>query len=238
MKARTFRLSRWLLIALLLGVLAGFALAFWAKTQSDNPEEVTTSVAAPKPAPPREVQNTTIDATGNLIITYSDGSVSNVGKVVGAEGQPGEGLYPTTEQLDGAIERYCADGRCDADNPTEAQVLRAVAFYCSGGTCRGDRGMQGPAPTAQQLEAAVAAYCADGRCRGETGATGTTGATGAQGVAGKSPEMACVIRTTNNTSTRYVAWKYAGEPDTEYRNIYQLPVWAVGENCVDLRGEQ
>lgn len=228
MKVRTFKLSRYLLAGLFVLLVAGNVAAIWWHAETGR--QVTTSIAAPT-ATPREIDSTTIDSSGNLIITYSDGSVSNVGRVVG---ESGEGLYPTQEQLDDAVLRYCADGRCDADNPTQTQVLQAVATYCSNGTCRGKDGQRGPAPTAEQLQAAVTAYCSNGQCRGATGLQGPAGATGAQGAPGRTPQMACVQRTTNNTPTRYVAWKYTDEPNSAYRDLYQLPPWAQCTNPVDL----
>lgn len=61
------------------------------------------------------------------------------------------------------------------------------------------------------------------------------GADGAPGANGRTPFMSCVIRTTNSLPTQYIAWKYTDEEDSAYRDLYQLPAWAQGQNCVDLR---
>lgn len=71
--------------------------------------------------------------------------------------------------------------------------------------------------------------------KGDKGDTGATGATGAAGTNGLTPEIACVIRTTNSLATRYAAWKYTTEARTEWRDLYKLPTWAECTNPIDLR---
>lgn len=69
--------------------------------------------------------------------------------------------------------------------------------------------------------------------QGLKGYTGEQGVPGVNGVDGKSPVMACVIRTGTPNKT-YVAWKYETEPDAAYRDLYLLPNWATCNNLVTL----
>lgn len=71
--------------------------------------------------------------------------------------------------------------------------------------------------------------------KGDTGATGATGVAGSNGTNGLTPEIACVIRTTNSLATRYVAWKYTTEANTAWRDLYKLPTWAECTNPIDPR---
>lgn len=233
------RLINIVFAAALVLLVGGFVWAFVYNLKTkDDPEEpiAKTSIAAPSPDTPRELVSAEIDTTGNLILTYSDDSVENVGRVRGASGNDGKGLYPTDEQVRLAVNAYCMNGKCDAKNPTQGQVMQAVISYCAGGECRGSDGKDAVV-TAEQLISAVAAYCQDGRCKGQTGDTGAAGpagATGPQGAAGRDTTMACVIRTTNGTATRYVAWKYTTDDNSTYKDIYKLPNWAEGSNCIAL----
>lgn len=165
-----------------------------------------------------------VDGNGNLNFVYTDGTTVNVGHVVGKDAVA---LGPTDTQIAEAVSSYCSDGQCDGKLPTPEQVAAAVTQYCSNGSCLGAPGQNA---TASQVMAAVAQYCGTGAC------TGPQGATGAAGPNGLSTSMACVIRMTNNIKTQYVAWKYTIEPSSAYRDLYKLPVWAQGSNCVDLTG--
>lgn len=117
----------------------------------------------------------------------------------GPSGEPGDdgeegprGPGPTAEQVEVAVTRYCAEGRCQGDDgqsatPEDVQV--AVSLYCNAnGQCRGQDGAdgatgqdgapgdQGPPPSADQVAAAVVAYCSTrNECRGATGAQGSPG---------------------------------------------------------------
>lgn len=217
-------------VLLLLLFVTLMAVSIYRSAVSDNTVPVSTSIAVPEPKAkePREVKEVITNSSGDLLITYSDGSVQNVGRVVG---QDGVGQGPTRAQISSALLEYCTNGRCDSRAPTQEQIIAALAAYCSGGICKGDRGVDAPPITGDQIAAAVSNFCSDGRCKG---ATGETGATGTAGIPGREPFIACVQRTTNDTPTRYVAWKYADEQDTAYRDLYKLPVWAACQNPVEL----
>lgn len=212
----------------LLIVLTGAAMYLNLVNQQAQP--ITTSIAAPKPSSPREVDNIITNDNGELIITYSDGSVQNAGIVRGSAGKDGQ--VPSKAQLSAALFEYCAGGVCDAKQPTQEQILSALAIYCSGGNCKGERGADSTPVTAEQIRAAVANYCSEGACKGSVGATGATGPAGTNA---DSTVIECVIRGTTAASTRYVAWKYSLEPQTSFRDIYQLPIWATCTQPVDLR---
>jgi hypothetical protein len=226
------RIIKIVLAVVLVLFAALMALAIYAQTASRNSQPISTSISVPQPKPPREVKDVLTSDSGDLIITYTDGSTQNAGRVVGASG---ESQAPTQSQISAALIEYCASGRCDSKAPTQQQILEAVATYCAGGICKGSDGSKGADAqpiTADQILAAVTSYCADGRCKGADGQS----ITGAQGEPGKSPVMNCVARTVNGLNTKFVAWKYETEPNSAYRDLYKLPVWAECTNPVDLTG--
>ena len=203
----------------LLGVLMAYAIIIGSTTHKDP---LPTSIAVQTPQPPREVKSITTNDDGNLIITYTDGTIQNAGRV---KGDNGEGQYPTQAQLSAALIEFCSGGKCDAKEPTQEMVVKALSVYCAGGICKGADGKNVTPITAEQIATAVANYCADGRCKGAVGATGLTGDT---------TTLSCVTRTVSNKPTNYIAWKYTLEPDTSYRDLYKLPVWAEAQNCKTL----
>ena len=197
-----------------------------------NRPEISTSLAVPRPPAPREVKSALTDSkSGDLIITYTDGSTQNAGHVVGY------GQAPTQAQISAALLEYCADGRCDGQAPTQQQIVDALTLYCADGICKGKDGAAGIPITAEQIATAVSSYCADGRCRGADGQSvkGDTGEIGPRGPAGQDAVLSCVTRSLNNGTANFIAWKYKDEADGEYRNLYKLPSWAEASNCVDLR---
>lgn len=228
-----------LIIAVILLVLFAILMAYSIGkniTSDNSTPPVTTSVAAPKPTLPREVQSIATNDKGELVITYSDGTTDNAGRVVG---QDGTGQLPTQAQVSAAVAEYCSSGVCDARQPSTQEILDAIEAYCANGICRGQDGTNAKPITAEQIFAAVNSYCSDGKCRGPAGQsvkgdTGATGAIGATGPRGESTQLGCVVRTSNGTTTRYVSYKYPSEPDTAYRDVYKLPVWAECVNPVTL----
>lgn len=227
-----------------LAILLVLSLAFvawtgWRIFTQEAGQETVTSGGLTVAKPTNNVKDATIDKDGNLTFVYEDGSSRVVGNIVGVQGPQGNtgnrGPAPTQAEIALAIVNYCADGRCDAKKPSADQVATAVYNYCSTGACKGatgDTGSAGANATAEQVMAAVTQYCADGRCRGPQGAQGVSGQ---NGINGRTTVMSCVIRTTNSLATQYVAWKYEDEANTAYRDLYKLPTWAQGSDCVDLR---
>lgn len=201
-------------------MLVATMTTYFNNRQSGPP---TTSIAVPQPSAPREVKDITTNKDGNLIITYTDGSTQNAGRVVGSNGQDGVGQVPSQAQLSVALIEYCANGRCDAKSPTQEQIFSAITAYCLGGVCKG---ADATPVTTEQILSAVNSYCSDGRCKGSTGDTGPTGAQG------ESTVMACVARNDAN----YVSWKYVSEPNTSYRNLYKLPLTAECSEPTNLKG--
>lgn len=226
------------LIALVVGVclllFTGLlAYAMYSFFNARQAEPITTSIAVPKPTAVREVKDIITNSSGDLIITYTDGSIQNAGRVVGQTGQDGQ--VPSQAQLAAALIEYCANGRCDAKSPTQEQIMQAITAYCLSGICKGSKGTDATPITADQIVAAVNTYCSDGRCRGTQGQTGQEGPIGPTGATGDTTVLSCVVRQTNSIDARYVAWRYTLEPDTAYRDLYKLPVWAECSNAVDLR---
>lgn len=176
-----------------------------------------------------------VDDSGNLIFAYSDGTTRNVGHVSGSNGQNGLSLGPSSSQVAAVVSTYCANGAC-GQTPTPAQVATAISNYCANSACVGAKGQDAAPVTTDMLINAVTAYCANGACAGPTGPTGATGGVGPTGADGRTTAISCVERTTNSLDTYYVDWKYTDEPDSAYRDLYKLPSWAQGSNCVDLRG--
>lgn len=161
----------------------------------------------------------------------------------GEQGEKGEkgdqGPPPTPEQIKTAVYQYCAEtGVCDGQQPSLAVVFAAVTKFCDNGACKGESGKNGKDGrdvTATDIQTAVNNYCANGNCKGSKGETGSTGPAGSSGSNGKTPLINCVIRTSNNVATRYVAWKYSDQANSEYKDLYKLPTWAECLNPVDLR---
>lgn len=112
----------------------------------------------------------------------------------GPFGPPGPG--PTDEQIDAAVNRFCAAHPC-GQPPTAAQVTEAIRQCAMRGECQGPAGERGesgrdgadgapgadaPPVTDEQIDARVAAYCSDrNQCAGPpitsftfTDATGLT----------------------------------------------------------------
>lgn len=129
-----------------------------------------------------------------------------------------------------AVNQYCADGTCDGKNPTADQVIAAVNQFCASGQCKGQDGRSADPVTEQQISAAVTAYCADGRCVGAQGES----VIGPAGTNGRTPVISCVTRTVNNLGVHYIAWKYDDEADDSYRDLYRLPLWAEASDCIEL----
>lgn len=209
-------------------VLLGAGLIYAAVRQATSSSApVPTSIAVPQAEPPREVKSILTNDDGDLIITYTDGTLQNAGRVVGKSGNDGTAQAPTEAQISAAVLEYCASGRCDSKSPTQAQILEAIAAYCAGGICKGGDGRDAPPITAEQILSAVTSYCHDGRCKGADGQS-------VKGDSGESPVMNCVVRKANAGTVRYVAWKYATDADSAYRDLYKLPTWAECTNPVDL----
>ena len=178
--------------------------------------------------PNKTVRDTYVSEANELIVVYSDGSTRNIGSYKGRDG-----ASATISDIDvqRAVSQYCANGQCDAKNPTPDVVLASVLKAC-GGECKGEKGADAPAATNEQIYAQVLAYCADGRCRGETGAAGVNGTNG------RTQQLACIITTENNTTVRYYSAKYTDEPDTAYLTwAYRskLPAWFQPNDCIDMR---
>lgn len=228
------RIIAWIVGVVLLLFAGLLIFAVYSYFGARQAEPITTSIAVPKAAPVREVKDIVTNSSGDLIITYTDGSVQNAGRVVGEAGQDGQ--VPSQAQLSAALIEYCANGRCDAKSPTQEQIMQAITAYCLSGICKGSNGADATPITAEQIAAAVNTYCSDGRCKGSTGQPGEEGPVGPTGATGDTTVLSCVIRSTNNVATRYIAWRYSLEPDTAYRDLYKLPVWAECSNPVDLRG--
>lgn len=216
---------RYILLMALAVVLAAWGVHKSYEVWTLKQGEKTTVGPLTVVKPDHTIKSAVVDDKGDLILTYKDGSTSNAGHVVGPRGDTGSTLGPTDSQVAAAVATYCANGNCDGKAPTPEQVATAVSDYCANNACKG---ADGKSVTPDMVMAAVASYCANGACVGPAGATGPTGKDG------RTTQMACVIRTTNNIATQYVAWKYTDEADSAYRDLYKLPVWAQGSNCVDL----
>jgi hypothetical protein len=123
-----------------------------------------------------------------------------------SEGKPGKpGPGPTEEQIEQAVQQYCAvNDRCEGKAPTIDQLTEVIGNYLRLNPpepgrpptpeeialaaanyiadhiedFRGPKGQDAPPPTAEDLQAAVAKYCSvDNRCRGPQGPQGV-GVTG------------------------------------------------------------
>lgn len=198
-------------------------------TLQPGEQQITSAGTVAKPS--NNVKDASVTDDGYLLLTYEDGTQRKVGNVVGVQGASGSaGSSPTQAEIALAILNYCGDGRCDAKSPSTEQVANAVLNYCTvRGSCVGANGADGASVTTAQVMDAVAQYCIDGRCNGPQGVQGVAG------VNGRATVMSCVVRTTNTLDTQYVAWKYNDEAYTAYRDLYKLPTWAQGSDCVDLR---
>lgn len=232
MRLRQPRILYVLTALLLLGfIFVGYTS--WRILTQKPGESTVTSGGLTVSKPSNNVKDASISDDGYLVLVYEDGTERRVGNILGlpgSQGAPGEnGRSPSQAEIALAVVNYCADGRCDAKQPTADQVATAVYSYCSiRNSCKGETGATGASVTTDQIMAAVTQYCNDGRCIGPTGAQGVAGAPGADG---KSAVMACVTR--DNGS--YVAWKYETEPNSAYRDLYEIPKLSTGSNCIDLR---
>lgn len=112
--------------------------------------------------------------------------------IQGKQGEAGkegkQGPPPSDEQVQRAVDAFCANGRCNGKSPTPQQVALAVAAYCNArGQCTppkpkdGKDGEPGQNATSDQVAAAVASFCADDNCDGEDGKDGKDGANGTNG---------------------------------------------------------
>lgn len=218
-------------IVYILAILLLLSLLFvgytsWRIVTQKPGESTVTSGGITVAKPSNNVKDATIDTNGDLVLKYEDGTERRVGNILGATGSTGPA--PTQPEIALAVVNYCAEGRCDAKNPSTEQVAAAVYSYCSAGACKGERGADGSSATTEQVMAAVSQYCLDGRCTGPQGVQGVSGSNGLN------PVMSCVSRTTNRQPTQYVAWKYQTEENTAYRDLYKLPTWVQGTDCVAL----
>lgn len=232
MTTRQTRIIYVLTILLLLGfIFVGYTS--WRILTQKPGESTITSGGIEVVKPSNNVKDATISSDGYLVLVYEDGTERRVGNIIGSPGAQGEqgatGRSPSQTEIALAVVNYCADGRCDAKAPTADQVATAVFSYCnSRNTCKGETGAAGASVTTDQVMAAVTQYCNDGRCVGPQGTQGIAGAAGADG---RSSVMACVTRDDGD----YVAWKYDTEANNAYRNLYKIPPFAGGSECIDLR---
>jgi len=187
--------------------------------------------------------NTTIDQL------QSEGKDYNVGltTVSPSNGKDGDSAYDIAvkngfkgNQTDWLISLVVAPIKGDQGDPglTAYQVAQASGYQGSVIdwliSLQGAPGANGADAivTADQLNLAIANYCFDGRCKGVDGLNGTNGT---NGLNGDNAVMACVTRSTNSIDTHYIAWKLSAEPDTSYRDLYKLPVWAECSNPINLK---
>lgn len=230
--------ERRVLIILAVLVMLGFIFTTLTAIRAftlEPGQEVTTSGGITIAKPSNNITDATLRPDGVLVVKYEDGTTKEVGYILGQNGKDGESISPTQAQIAVAVADYCTtNSRCDAKSPTVDQVALAVATYCSTRNgCVGETGttgapgLNGSSATPEQIFAAVTEYCSDGRCKGPQGEQGIQGLTGANG---QDPVLSCVVR--NNQ--RYVAWKYAIEENSVYRDLYQLPPLAEGQNCIEL----
>jgi len=234
---RKFLTEKRILIGLSFLILLAFLFRSFTLFKSLNlqpGEEVIAPGGITVIKPSNNIVDATLDNSGILTVKYEDGTTKQVGYVTGPRGdrgEAGEGLPPTQAQIAAAVLDYCTtNNRCDAKEPTPSQVATAVSNYCAANNqCKGDKGDTGTAgangsngtngadgqsPTTEQIMAAVADYCStNNNCKGEQGVQGVPGNNG-----------------------QFVAWKYATEALSAYRDLYEIPVLAQGQNCVDLRG--
>lgn len=171
----------------------------------------------------------------------------------GDEGQPGLSAYQLaqvqgylgtqTDWLQSLVgDRGRSAYEIAVDNGFQGTQLEWLASLIGVKGQKGDAGasayavavINGYTGTQSQWLASLKGDKGDKGDTGATGAPGADGANGTNGVDGRDPVLSCVVRTTNGLRTQYVAWKYATEADAAYRNLYKLPTWAQGENCVDL----
>ena len=233
--------KRVLIIAGIMIVLA-FAFSTYTayRTFTLKPgQQVVTSGGITVAKPTNGIVDATLRDDGYLVVKFEDGTTKTIGYVVGKQGEKGDSVSQSQAQIAVAVTQYCSDNnRCDAKSPSPEQVAAAVTSYCSArNDCTGQtgaagtNGTNGQNATAEQVMAAVQTYCSDGRC---TGPKGDQGVSGTNGIDGKDPVISCVVRPINNTTRQYVAWKYSTDPDSSYKNLYLLPTWAQGQDCIDL----
>ena len=233
--------ERRVLIILAVLVMLGFIFTTLTAIRAftlEPGQEVTTSGGITIAKPSNNITDATLRPDGVLVVKYEDGSIKEVGYVMGQNGKDGESISPTQAQIAVAVADYCTtNNRCDAKSPTVDQVALAVATYCStrnqcigaiGATgVAGTPGADGSNATPEQIFTAITEYCSDGRCKGPQGEQGIQGLTG---INGQDPVLSCVVR--NNQE--YVAWKYTAEENSAYRDLYQLPSLTRGQNCIKL----
>jgi hypothetical protein len=225
---------------LTLGILFALCISSYSlfKVMTLQPGQKTTIVpGVTVQKPERSVQDTYVSDNNELVVVYSDGSTKNLGSYKGRDGENGVSASISNVDVQQAVEKYCANGRCDAKKPTPEVVLASVLDAC-GGNCKGANGKDAPAVTNEQIYAQVLSYCSDGKCKGDTGATGASGLNGLNGVDGHTQQLACIITTENNTTVRYYSAKYTDEPDSAYLTwAYRtrLPNWFQPNDCIDMR---
>lgn len=185
------------------------------------------------------IQNSNIESLRAQGKDYTVGPVTVKGE---------KGDRPTQEETLQAVRDYCLEtGKCEGGTPTYSNVLAAVSQFCLDNTCKGRDGL--PA-TDIQIQTQVTAFCASGVCigaKGETGLEGKAGIDGLNGLNGAdglSPPptvWACVLRSKETTPAVFVtkqfeAWKYSLEPDTAYRDQYEIPATQPCVNPINLTG--
>ena len=249
---RKFLTEKRIMVLLAIFVMLAFAVSIFSAFRAFNlspGEQVIIPGGAVVAKPTNNIADVSISSDGFLILKYEDGTERQAGYILqkGERGDDGQGLGPTDAQVAAAVAAYCTtDGRCDPKSPSATQVALAVSEYCSSrGECKGpsgndggtgatgatgNNGVDGQNATPEQIMAAVQQYCSNNNCQGPKGDAGSIGPDG------QSPVMNCVIRDESGVDRQYVAWKYSTEADTEYRDLYLLPVWAQGSDCVDLSG--
>lgn len=167
-------------VAIASTVLVLFALygvALWTNwTREPSESRVPTTTALPKPEKAREIERVSINNNGELVLAYSDGAVSNVGRVIGNAGLRGQDGRPGRDGKPGPAGEAGAKGEPGIDGQPGARGEAGAAG------AKGDAGLQGPAGQP-----------------GAPGAPGPVGPAGAPGTNGESPELRCV--TTGRDST-------------------------------------
>ena len=151
-----------------------YGVAVWANwTREPSEGRVPTTTALPAPEKAREIERVSINNNGELVLAYSDGAVSNVGRVIGNAGLRGQDGRPGRDGDRGPAGEAGAKGE---RGDTGAQGLRGEVGFPG---ANGEPGPQGPA--------------------GPAGATGPVGPAGERGAAGESPELRCVATARDST---------------------------------------
>lgn len=151
-----------------------YAIAVWTNWHRPASEaRVATTTALPKPAQVREVENVTINAQGDLVLTFSDGETSNVGRVIGSAGLQGQ------------------DGRPGRDGAKGDQGPKGEPGD------KGDVGNQG-AQGANGVKGQVGEPGPQG-LQGPVGAIGPVGPQGTAGQDGETPQLRCLATDSGST---------------------------------------